>query len=68
MSGDDPRVTGPTVGSFLIRVETADDGHRDGTVTSVQTGEHASFDGFAELASILERWVRPDGASGTEED
>ena len=43
--------------SFLIRVEATSDGSRPGTVTSVQTGEHAPFDGFAELARVLEGWV-----------
>lgn len=61
-------MTRRTVGSFLIRVEAADDGHRDGTVTSVQTGEHAPFDGFAELASILERWAGPGGPLNAQEE
>ena len=41
--------------SFLIRVEA--DGGYAGTVTSVQTGEHADFTGLGELSRILERWV-----------
>lgn len=58
----------PPAASFLIRVEPSDDGSRAGTVTSVQTGEHAPFDGFAELARILERWAGTGGQRRTEED
>lgn len=47
--------------SYLIRIETAAEGARSGSVTSVRTGEHAAFDGLAELARILERWT--DGGS-----
>lgn len=54
--------------SFLIRVEARDDGSRGGTVTSVQTGEHAPFDGFADLARILERWADGRGPLTNEED
>lgn len=60
-------MTGQSAGSFLIRLVAAEGGDRAGTVTSVQTGEHASFTGFAELASIIERWVGSAGAPGQEE-
>lgn len=53
--------------SFLIRVEAGDDGSRTGSVTSVQTGEHAPFDGFADLVRVLERWAI-GGALTNEED
>lgn len=57
------------MGSFLIRLETDEDGRRTGTVTPVQTGEQSAFGAFPELASILERWAGPAGAPGsTEED
>lgn len=61
-------MTRQTVGSFLIRVEAADDGSRAGTVTSVQTGEHAPFAGFPELALIIERWAKSDGALNKQEE
>jgi hypothetical protein len=62
-------MTQRTSGSFLIRIEAADDGHRAGTVTSVQTGEHAPFDGFSELTHILEWWAGSGGPlNGTKED
>ncbi|HEX9437186.1 MAG TPA: hypothetical protein VGA16_08535 [Candidatus Limnocylindria bacterium] len=61
-------MTQRTVGSFLIRVEAADDGSRDGIVTSVQTGERAPFAGFADLVRILERWAGTSGRLSTEEE
>ena len=60
-------MTQRTAASFLIRVEASDDGSREGTVTSVQTGEHAPFAGFSELARILERGAGASGALSTEE-
>lgn len=60
-------MTRQIVGSFLIRLEAADDGHRAGTVTSVQTGEHFPFDTFSELARILERWADPGGTPHKED-
>lgn len=58
-----------TGGSFLIRIEATDDGHRVGTVTSVQTGERAPFDGLPELAHVLERWAGSGGPlTGTQEE
>jgi len=53
--------------SFLIRVESGDDGSR-GTLTSVQTGEHAAFSDLADLARILERWVGAGSLNGTVEE
>jgi len=61
-------MTQRSAASFLIRVEAADDGHREGTVTSVQTGEHAPFNGFSDLARILERWVGPVRPLNTQEE
>lgn len=62
-------MTRQTVGSFLVRIEAADDGRRTGTVTSVQTGDHTPFGSVSELTQILERWVGPSGApQKTEED
>lgn len=61
-------MTERSAGSFLIRVEDSGDGGGAGTVTSVQTGEHVPFRGFAHLARILERWVGSGAPpSGTEE-
>lgn len=54
--------------SFLIRVGPGDDGGYAGIVTSVQTGEHAPFQGFAELARILERWAGPSEALNEAEE
>ena len=50
--------------SFLIRLEA--DRDYAGTVTSVQTGEHADFHGLADLARILERWASGDAATTKE--
>lgn len=62
-------MTRQTAGSFLIRLEAADDERRAGTVTSVQTGEHSAFASFSELALILQRWAGPGGTPhGTEGD
>jgi hypothetical protein len=62
-------MTQRTAGSFLIRIDATDDGHRAGTVTSVQTGEHAPFDGFSELAHIIDRWAGSAGPlHGTQEE
>jgi hypothetical protein len=62
-------MTRQTVGSFLVRIEAADDGRRTGTVTSVQSGDHTPFGSVSELAQILERWAGPGGApKKTEED
>ena len=61
-------MTQRTAASFLIRVEAADDGSRAGTVTSVQTGEHAPFDGFSDLARILERWAGSGGPPNAQEE
>ena len=61
-------MTQRTAASFLIRVETTDDGSRAGTVTSVQTGEHAPFAGFADLARILERWAGAGGPLNAQEE
>lgn len=61
-------MTSRSAGSFLIRVEAADGGRRAGVVTSVQTGEHAPFDGFPQLAQILEQWTGSgDPQNATEE-
>jgi hypothetical protein len=61
-------MTRQTVGSFLIRIEAAEDGRRTGTVTSVQTGEHTPFGNVSELTQILERWAGSGGASQKTEE
>ncbi len=46
--------------SFLVRLESGRPGTSEGTVTSVATGERASFASLPEMARIIERWSTAD--------
>lgn len=53
--------------SYLIRLERSEQGQSEGTVTSVATGDRASFIGLPEMLVILERWSESSGASTDQE-
>ena len=61
-------MTRQTVGSFLIRLEVASDGHLAGTLTSVQTGEQTTFGDLSALTQIFERSRGSDGAPPDKEE
>ncbi len=46
-----------------MRIESGDDGQLGGVVTSVRTGEHASFARLDEMVRIIERWSGAEGPS-----
>jgi len=54
--------------SFLIRLDPTDGSVREGTITSVRTGERAPFAELPEMVRIIEAWTSADEAPPKQEE